>query len=208
MKSQDNMQQLLDKIEEMRGFFKVGDEIIPFLADLFVFLKDIMPLMSDVNASLREGTHKLPTASDRIADVTQATEMATHEILDKLDSIVNKLNSLAPKLADEDKPIIEDVENETTDIIFALQFQDITSQKLEHAHRILTAIYEKFISLFDTINKLRSNSLMGSTVISSIEEDIDSDDYQEQYKEFDQKTADLIRRQEEISQDDIDKLFG
>ncbi len=208
MKSQDNMQQLLDKIEEMRGFFKVGDEIIPFLADLFVFLKDIMPLMSDVNASLREGTHKLPTASDRITDVTQATEMATHEILDKLDSIVNKLNTLVPKLDDADKPIIEEVENETTDIIFALQFQDITSQKLEHAHRILTAIYEKFLTLFDTINKLRANSIMGSTVISSIEEDIESDDYQEQAKEFDSKTADLIRNQEEISQDDIDKLFG
>ena len=42
MSNSKNLDEIFDKIEEMRGFFKFGDEIIPFLGDMFKFLMDIM----------------------------------------------------------------------------------------------------------------------------------------------------------------------
>ena len=77
MSINSSMDEMLKKIDDMRGFFKIGDEVIPFLADLFNFLKDVMPLMSEVNTSIKDGTGKLPTASDRMSEVTHTTEMAT-----------------------------------------------------------------------------------------------------------------------------------
>ena len=70
------LDELLVRINDMRGFFKFGDEVIPFLGDLFAFLKNIMPLMSEMNSSLQDSAQKLPTASDRIEDVNKATEYA------------------------------------------------------------------------------------------------------------------------------------
>lgn len=37
MNQNNNIDGILSKIDDMRGFFKIGDEIIPFLGDLFVF---------------------------------------------------------------------------------------------------------------------------------------------------------------------------
>ena len=203
----DPMSDIVTKIEEMRGFFKIGDEIIPFLADLFNFLKDVMPLMTEVNTSLKDGAHKLPTASDRISDVTQATEMATTEILDKLDQINNHVSELRGSVSEEKAARLDDIESTIMDIIFALQFQDITSQKLEHATRILNAIYTKFTGLFDYIEKLGINSSFGARVAKALEEVGETDEAKKEKDDFEEETADKIRH-ESISQDDIDQLFS
>ncbi len=201
------MNEIVQKIEEMRGFFKVGDEVIPFLADLFNFLKDVMPLVTEVNTSLKDGAHKLPTASDRISDVTQATEMATNEILDKLDQINNMVADIRGSVKKNKAETLDNIEGIIMDIIFALQFQDITSQKLEHATRILNAIYTKFTTLFASIDKLRANSIFGAKVANALAEIEDSDDVVKNREEFNQETEDVIRH-ESISQDDIDQLFS
>ncbi|MCK5519989.1 MAG: hypothetical protein KAI81_02660, partial [Candidatus Marinimicrobia bacterium] len=178
------MDDIVSKIEEMRGFFKVGDEVIPFLADLFSFLKDVMPLITEVNTSLKDGAHKLPTASDRLADVNAATEMATNEILDKLDEINNKVNEIRPGVDEENGKKIDDIEGTIMDIIFALQFQDITSQKLEHATRILDAIFIKFSGLFETIQTMKSNSSFGAKVAEALDTIDDSDEVKKKREEF------------------------
>lgn len=203
----DPMSEIVGKIEEMRGFFKVGDEVIPFLADLFSFLKDVMPLITEVNTSLKDGTHKIPTASDRISDVTQTTEMATNEILDKLDQINNTVNEIRGDVDEAKAAKIDEIETTIMDIIFALQFQDITSQKLEHATRILNAIYSKFSALFSNIEKMRSNSIFGAKVADALADVEESEDVVKNREEFDDETADKIRN-ESISQDDIDQLFS
>ena len=180
----DPMGEIAEKIEEMRGFFKVGEEVVPFLADLFNFLKDVMPLITEVNTSLKDGAGKLPTASDRISDVTTATEMATTEILDKLDIINNTANEVREGLSEEKGKKIDEIEGMIMDIIFALQFQDITSQKLEHAGRILSAIDIKFSSLFSSIEDMQSNSVLGAKVAGAIANIDKSDDVVKKRDDF------------------------
>ncbi len=203
MTNYKNMDEIIDRIQEMRGFFQIGGELIPFLTDLFVFLKDILPLMSEMKISMVDSTHKLPTAQDRIEDVSQATEMATTEILDKLDAISEKVNSISTS----NDGMKEEIQSAILDINYALQFQDITSQKLEHANRILRAIYEKFQRLYTTLESLKQQSDVSSRILSSIGIENIEEKLSEDRKSFQNETKDIVRH-ESISQDDIDDLFG
>jgi len=202
-----NIDDIRKKVEEIREFFKIGDEIIPFLGDLFVFIKDIMPLITNANISLHVSADKIPDATDRIADVSQTTEMATNEILDKLDSISDKLTSISQIVHGDPKKLVDEMQSEIIDITYALQFQDITSQKLEHANRILNAIYQKFSELLKSFEHIKLNTSIGNKIIQSITEASNSEKIQKQKDKFNEKVSDIVR-ENEISQDDIDKLFS
>ncbi len=205
-KEQYELDDLLTRVDEMREFFRFGGEVIPFLANLFTFLQGVMPLMLEVSNSIKDSTHKLPTATDRIVDVSNSTELATNEIMDKLDNITEKLNKIAASDSAEHKSAINGINDDINGIIYALQFQDITSQKLEHANRILTAIHDKFSALFDSLEAVKSNSDFGSKIISVMDPKEEMEKRQQGSAEFDKKTVDRIRASS-ISQDDIDSLF-
>jgi len=204
MAKSDNFDTVIGKIEEMRDFLKIGDEIVPFLTELFTFMKDVMPIMQEANNSLIDGSKRIPTASDRIKDVDQTTEMATHEILDKLGSISDKLDNLSAGLGEDKKDIIEDIKEEANSIILSLQFQDITAQKLEHADRILSAIRKKFTKLSERIAQVQVNSEIGKKIMEDLTSTGNSPG--EDDKEMEDATKDVIR-EGKIDQDDIDALF-
>jgi hypothetical protein len=206
MDNSTNFDSVIEKIEEMRDFLKIGDEIVPFLTELFTFMKDVMPIMKEANHSLQDGSQKLPTASDRIRDVDQTTEMATHEIMDKLGIISDKLDNLAEDLDDSKTEVIEDIKEEANSIIFSLQFQDITAQKLEHADRILNAIRKKFRKLSDRIAKVQIDTEIGQKIMQEITEDEPDEERKKEMDEINKETEDVIR-EGNIDQDDIDKLF-
>ena len=207
MQENKKLDEVLDRINDMRGFFKFGDEVIPFLGDLFSFLKNIMPLMSEMNNSLQDSAHKLPTASDRIEDVNKATEYATVEILDALDRISISLENLPGLEKEPQAESISTMHGEVENIVNSLQFQDITSQKLDHANKILVAIYEKFTVLFASLEEAKISTSIGKKVLEAIEENVDAKEREKAQEEFEEKTKDEIHH-EEISQDDIDSLFG
>ncbi|MEA3285983.1 MAG: hypothetical protein U9Q77_01220 [Candidatus Marinimicrobia bacterium] len=207
MEKEKHLDQVLTRINDMRGFFKFGDEVIPFLGDLFSFLKGIMPLMSEMNNSLQDSAHKIPTASDRIDDVTRATEYATVEILDALDKISATLEILPELAKDNQTKSINMMHEEVANIVNALQFQDITSQKLAHANKILGAIYDKFTVLFASLEEAKMSTSIGKKVLEAIEEQVDPDARQREKDALDAETRDDIHH-EAISQDDIDSMFG
>lgn len=207
MRQLDNINEVISKVEEMRGFFKIGDEIIPFVGDLFIFLKDIMPLMAEVNTSMKDSTSKLPTASAKISTATKTAELATHEIMDKLESITIKLTTLSGKLNGDDKTLVNQIDEDIMDAIYALQFQDITSQQLEHANRILSAIYDKFSTLFDSLESVKVSTAIGDKVIKAIEESVDERKKEKDHEDFEEATKDTMRHTS-VSQDDIDQMFS
>ncbi len=206
----NSIDDVLDKIEEMHKSLRMSDEIFPLISDLFLFIKEIVPLMLEVNTFMKDSSNKIPTASENLNNVSKATEMATHEILNRLDTISEQLNTLKERVtneggSEESLQLIEDISSESTEIIFAFQFQDITTQQLEHVNRILEAIYEKFVTLFQSSLKLKDKSILGSDVVAAIENELDADS-KRQSEEFHKKTEDKMHHQG-ISQDDIDKFF-
>ncbi len=206
----NSIDDVLDKIEEMHRSLRMSDEIFPLISDLFLFIKEIIPLMLEVNTFMKDSSSKIPTASENLNNVSKATEMATNEILNRLDTISEQLSTLKERVknegaSEESLQLIDDISSESTEIIFAFQFQDITTQQLEHVNRILEAIYEKFVTLFQSSLKLKNKSILGGDVVAAIENELGADS-KKQSEEFHKKTEDKMHHQG-ISQDDIDKFF-
>ncbi len=202
---------LLEKIENLRASLRLSDEILPLVSDMFLFIKDIIPLMLETNAFMRAGTQKLPSATDNLNKVTQTTEMATQEVMDRLEKIIGQLDELKESVKNgNDKEaslkMIDLIQNETADIFYAFQFQDITSQQLEYVNRILKAIYVKFVDLFQSSLKLKANTFLGKDVIAAIEKELEKGPIKEELVSFESSTTDYIR-QDGISQELIDKYF-
>jgi chemotaxis regulatin CheY-phosphate phosphatase CheZ len=210
MTNVDSLNDVLVKIENMRETLRFSNDMLPLLGDLFIFIKDMIPLMLEANVSVRDSATRLPTASENLDQVSKTTEVATHEVMDKLDVIMSELGEVSQGVKEETHKDtllkkIEDVQNTASEIIFALQFQDITTQQLDHAKRILMAVNEKFGNLFTSFGRVKSNTSLGQEVIQAFEKEYNRMKGKE-LEEFEQKTADTIRRSS-FSQDDIDSLF-
>ncbi|GAB4327876.1 MAG: hypothetical protein Kow0037_01760 [Calditrichia bacterium] len=195
---------LIEKISALKELFRFGGEIVPFVEELFVFLNDILPLMEGINLSLKETTANMPKAQDRISQASHETEAATKKIMDKLDTINNKLMELSDNIDNEEKKeLINSIQNDTFDITYALQFQDITAQQLEHAQRILQTIHDKFLKMFRTMNNMDIDDSIKSMILGKV----NMEELEKESKQISQASEDLIRNQG-FSQDDIDKLFN
>ncbi len=207
-----NIDEVLGKLEKMRESIRLSDELFPIVGDLFLFIKEIIPLMLEINTFMKDSNDKIPTAAENISKVTRTTEMAANEVLDKLDLIMNKLDILRGDLESEKSKTknletIDEITNDASEIMYAFQFQDITTQQLEHVNRILQAIYNKFLSLFEVTLKLKDKSSFGKDVMMAIEGEMLAEKQKESREYFDARTVDKIH-QTDISQDAIDQLFN
>ncbi len=210
MKKNDDIEKIVLKIKTVRQSLQLVDDIIPFLSNVFGFIGQMFPLIMNIRVSLHQSTDKLPMASQNITDVSETTELATHQVMDKLDNIVSKLNAMPRYLASRENTsggmrLIEDIREEVTDIINALQFQDITSQQLEHTNRILGAVYDNFIELFETINNAGSGNENGQDSLDMIEKELRKK-LDMEMEDFKTRTKDNVRNKG-ISQSEIDKMF-
>jgi chemotaxis regulatin CheY-phosphate phosphatase CheZ len=91
---------LLKKADELRSLFVLGQRVIPFLEEIFVFVSEIQPLLDEINVSIEENLKKMPNASKQLSKVTEATELATTEIMDIVDGVVGKTDKMGKNLAD------------------------------------------------------------------------------------------------------------
>ncbi|MDQ1266957.1 MAG: hypothetical protein QG635_2110 [Bacteroidota bacterium] len=97
---------LLKKADELKALFVLGQRVIPFLEEIFIFVSEIKPLLDEINTSIAENLKKMPNASKQLSKVTEATEMATTEIMDIVDGVVYKadiIQSHIEKIIDIDK---------------------------------------------------------------------------------------------------------
>ena len=169
-----NLDDILNKVEELRDSLRVSEEMFPIISEVFIFIREVVPLLLDANLSIKETTGHLPTATDNINSVSQTTELATNEVLDTIELITEELNDLRDRITNNTDTknqleILDRVQNQVSEIVFAFQFQDITTQKLEQVIRILNAINEKFSNLWHSFNKRRDSSALSAEVFRAIE---------------------------------------
>lgn len=93
-----NMSQLFDKLDDVKVLFQYGQKVVPVLQSLVDFMQETVPLLENINHSIADSTAKIPKASDQINNVTNATELATTEILDLVDAISNNVSLIEKKL--------------------------------------------------------------------------------------------------------------
>ena len=85
---------ILNRLDELRAVFVLGQRAMPFIEEVLAFLREIVPILDEVDSSIRVSTSKMmPTATSRIASVNQATELATTEIMDLVDETNEKVKT-------------------------------------------------------------------------------------------------------------------
>lgn len=100
--SRVNFNDVLGKLDEMRAVFLIGSRSLPMLEDLLRFVREISPLLDEISRSLSFTTSKMPSAASQLERVTQATELATTEILDLVDQVLGEVQTARAEVAAED----------------------------------------------------------------------------------------------------------
>jgi len=89
---------VLKKAEELRALFILGQRVIPFLEEIFMFVSEIKPLLDEINMSIEENLKKMPNASKQLTKVSEATETATTEIMDIVDGLSYKVDIISSNI--------------------------------------------------------------------------------------------------------------
>ena len=136
---------------------RLQDEILS-LADA---IREIVDKYKELRNPILESHEKVPQATQQLDKISEQTEAATHQMLDLIEKItgyseeiVDGLNSIKQKAQGKDTAAIEDLADELIEkatttgndaftIMDALQFQDITSQQMNHAASLMEEIEVK-----------------------------------------------------------------
>jgi chemotaxis regulatin CheY-phosphate phosphatase CheZ len=245
---------LIKKAEELRALFILGQRVVPFLEELFAFVAEIQPLLEEINTSIQENLSKMPNLSKQLSKVTEATELATNEILDIVDGVFYKLDILSSTLKEfessqlglkdffEDfnklvdkfnngsfsiddlklnlsslqakskdilsvetkinsmKEMIDNIRNDSSSIMLALQVQDITSQQIAAVNHLLNTVQTRLNSL---ISKFQSGEI---TKVATVQEQTTNVTELHRVIAFDPDAVESLI-DNPARQDEIDKLF-
>ncbi len=145
----------------MAGKTSVQDSLQVELKDLAKSIFDLVEKFKSLHNPLTESQEKVPIATEQLDKISEQTEAAAHQMLDRIDaiteretSIVNELTEIKSALAANAFNGLEErvdgciaKANENCDDAFmimdALQFQDITAQQMNHAASLLEDIENK-----------------------------------------------------------------
>jgi chemotaxis regulatin CheY-phosphate phosphatase CheZ len=134
------------------------------LRDLAASLSEIVKGIRVAQEPILESQRKVPQATEQLEKITRQTEDATHRVLDMAEHITSRESEIESLLKDlrrslpatyfrnnsKAKALIERIrecahQNQAAayDIMDALQFQDITSQQIDHAITLLEQVQNR-----------------------------------------------------------------
>lgn len=83
-----NVNDILGKLNELRAVFVLGQRALPFIEEIFEFLREVAPLMEEINSSMMDSALLMPHATSQLQSISEATKTATTEILDLIDDVM------------------------------------------------------------------------------------------------------------------------
>ncbi|MBB4090341.1 hypothetical protein [Salinibacter ruber] len=108
MPSRPQVQEFLDKLDELQAIFVLSRRFAPFLDELFDFVQDITVLLEEVNTTIRTRSGHMERATEHLKSVSEATEVATSEILDHSDEVLKDLRSIEDQLSTLEEQFAEE----------------------------------------------------------------------------------------------------
>ena len=163
------------------------DDTVETTESVIMALHKVITLLDRIKNAIEESSNKIPKVSVQLNKVTQATELATVEILDVLDVMGTKILTLETGLTEFDqagisesrmlilsgmKKTLSELKEHTSNISIALQIQDISTQKINAANHLIESVrYELLdeLNYFETARKKTDNArrqAAGETVAS------------------------------------------
>jgi chemotaxis regulatin CheY-phosphate phosphatase CheZ len=150
---------LINSFSAIKGYFDTTKKYMPQITKLVEFIEDVVPLLNLIHTDLHQSTNLIPTATEKLGKVTSATEMAATEVMDIVDNVIQKLNSMGQSLEDIEKICessalstqikektdevragIDGSQEDLFSIMNALQFQDITTQQINSISDTITNV--------------------------------------------------------------------
>lgn len=162
---------LLKKADELKALFVLGQRVIPFLEEIFMFVSEIKPLLDEINVSIEDNLRKMPSASKQLSKVTEATELATTEIMDIVDGLFYKSDIITSNL----KQICELEEKRLKNPIKLFEIIEKGIKNNSNLTPILPQLAQMLKHL-KLLNRKDTDKLVGETndILNSIREDSSS----------------------------------
>ncbi|MGA1198489.1 MAG: hypothetical protein ACO36I_18535, partial [Candidatus Latescibacterota bacterium] len=125
-----------------RSHLIVFYEILPDIIRLLEFSSETIPVVSKILGLATEGKSDLEKASEYLGTINKSSETAVTEIFAALDQVGATLKKAqqAENADDEQKKTLKEANMQLMGIMNALQFQDITSQKIEATTALLARL--------------------------------------------------------------------
>ncbi len=83
-----NVNDIVGKLNELRAVFVLGQRALPFIEEIFAFLREVAPLMEEINGSMMDSALLMPHATSQLQSISEATKTASTEILDLIDDVM------------------------------------------------------------------------------------------------------------------------
>ncbi|WP_457651539.1 protein phosphatase CheZ [Rhodocaloribacter sp.] len=168
---------ILNRLDELRAVFVLGQRAMPFIEEVLAFLREIVPILDEVDSSIRVSTSKMmPTATSRIASVNQATELATTEIMDLVDEtnekvtktkdMIGRAGKHLQALDDVDRRLLSLLRMKITDPEVLSEVEVLIREKDARRAEIATTLDKKAVIL-DEI-RTNMNAIMMSLQVQDI----------------------------------------
>lgn len=221
------------KIQKLENLLSKAEElnVIEFLQEVISFVKDISPILENMNVSLRENLKKMPDATKKLTKVTEATEFATTEIMNLIDGLFSKVDKItknnktqpSSESTANSQELLDTMNDDLNNIMMALQVQDITAQQIAAVNQLLSVIQTrlaKILTNFDTaaISELLSDGDENKNVVTmhrkiafdpnAIDAYMNQHSRQDQIDKFMEMANNGTLDQKKLSSDDIDALFA
>ncbi len=143
-------------------------------------LQKVITLLDKIKGTIQESSGKIPKAAVQLNTVTQATEMATVEILNVLDTLGCKIESIDSRLldlrkqlphshdavADDIAGLLREVKDDTMNITMAMQVQDITAQKIAAANHLIESVRLELLHELDYFETASGKSGQSEAAVS------------------------------------------
>ncbi len=149
------------------------------ITELTRSINTIIDNFKQLKNPLQESKEKVPVATNQLDKISEQTEAATNHMLDLIekmsireDEVISGLRELRKLLPENSEKmiklmdnIIEKVDlnvNDAFTLMNALQFQDITSQQMNHAAALLEEIEVKLIQIQEVFGSATKADLDGA----------------------------------------------
>lgn len=163
------------KGESMRQEETYNDEVAK-TESVITALQKVITLLDRIKNAIEESSSKIPKAAVQLDTVTEATELATVEILDVLDLMGTKIHMVENGMKEFDQPgcserqllmltgieqTLAELKESVSKITIALQVQDITAQKINAANHLIESVRKELLNelnYFETAKQKTDNA--------------------------------------------------
>lgn len=140
---------------------KMTEEDAATTESVIAALQKVITLLDRIKNAIEESSSKIPNASIQLNTATQATEVATVEILDVLDQMGTKIHIIENGLKEFDqggmserqllmltgiRQTLSELKENTSNITVALQVQDIMAQKIGAANHLIESVRKELLN--------------------------------------------------------------